>query len=188
MAVWIDEEIDEVEQRQKSPSGAGASFLAPWQFGASLRETNGVQRSRCCQSVMVVFSPPGCLARDGQTLSCPIRNGGQRATPTARVPPVGKSVKRRCRAVHSAPPGAHSCFTTGVCVTLNTAIHKRQNNYVPHCRNPPKPAPPSLAAPLHPSTGLMFTNPNQSHPCCYYLTQKWGLIITVIIRKKNPKK
>lgn len=31
--------------------------------GASLRETNGVQRSRCCQSVMTGFSPPGCLAR-----------------------------------------------------------------------------------------------------------------------------
>lgn len=128
MAVWIDEEIDEVERRQKSPLGAGASFLAPWQFGASLRETNGVQRSRCCQSVMTVFLPPGCLARDGQRLSCPIRNDGQWATPTARVPPVGKIVKRRHRVVGSAP-GGRPCFATGVCVTLNTAIHKGQTNY-----------------------------------------------------------
>lgn len=70
----------------KGPVGAGAgtSFLAPWQFGASARETNGVQRSRCCQSVMTGFSPPGSIARDSQRLSCPIRNDGQRATPTAR--------------------------------------------------------------------------------------------------------
>lgn len=77
----------------KESVGGGGSFLAPWQFGASLRETNGVLRSRCCQSVMTGSWPQGSLARDGQRLSCPIRNDGQQATPTARVPPVGKNVK-----------------------------------------------------------------------------------------------
>lgn len=119
----------------KGPVGAGAgtSFLAPWQFGASARETNGVQQSRCCQSVMTGFLPPGSLARDSQRLSCPIRNDGQWATPTARVPPVGKIVKRRRRVVQSAP-GGRPRFATCVRMTLNTTIHKRQNNYIPLCR------------------------------------------------------
>lgn len=149
-----------MERRQKSPSGAGASFLAPWQFGASLRETNGVQRSRCCQSVMTGCLPPGCPARDGQRLSCPIRKDGQQATPTARTPPVGKNVKRWRWVVDSAL-GGWPCFATGVHVTLNTAIHKRQTNYVPDCQQAP-------------TLCFMFTNQNQSHLYWYCWTQKIG--------------